>query len=54
MFAPPDRISEDLWDLLPAYITFRALQHKQPVPTETLRALVDEVLLPSLTRLPPP
>ena len=47
-------ISEDLWDLLPSYITFRALQHKQPVPSETLRALVDEVLLPSLTRLPPP
>ena len=47
-------ISEDLWDVLPAYIMFRALQHKRPVPAETLRALVDEVLLPSLTRQPPP
>jgi len=47
-------ISEDLWDVLPAYIMFRALQHKRPVPAETVRALVDEVLLPSLTRQPPP
>lgn len=50
----PEVISEDIWDVLPAYILFRALQHKRPVPAETLRALVDEVLLPSLTRKPPP
>ncbi len=49
----PEVISDDIWDLLPAYITFRVLQHQQPVPLETRRALVDEVLLPSLTRLPP-
>lgn len=47
-------ISDDIWDVLPAYIMFRALQHKRPVPAETLRALIDEVLLPSLTRQPPP
>lgn len=47
-------ISEDLWDLLPAYITFRALQHNRPVSAQTLCAFVDEVLLPSLTRQPPP
>lgn len=50
----PEVISDDLWDLMPAYITFRVLQHNRPVPADTLRALVDEVLIPSLTRLPEP
>ena len=50
----PEVISDDIWDVLPAYIMFRVLQHKRPVPAETLNALVDEVLLPSLTRHPPP
>jgi len=47
-------ISEDLWDVLPAYILFRTLLDERPVPPATLRALIDDVLLPSLTRLPPP
>lgn len=47
-------ISDDLWDVLPAYILFRSLLDERPVPPATLRALIDEVLLPSLTRLPPP
>ena len=47
-------IRDDLWDVLPAYILFRTLLHERPVPPATLRALIDEVLLPSLTRLPPP
>ena len=47
-------ISDDLWDVLPAYILFRTLLDERPVPPATLRALIDEVLLPSLTRLPPP
>ena len=50
----PGVISDDIWDVLPGYIMFRILQHKRAVPAETLRALVDEVLLPSLTRHPPP
>ncbi len=50
----PDVISDDIWDVLPGYIMFRILQHRRPVPAETLRALIDEVLLPSLTRRPPP
>jgi AcrR family transcriptional regulator len=50
----PEVISDDIWDVLPAYIMFRVLQHKRPVPAETLNALVDEVLLPSLTRHAPP
>ena len=47
-------ISDDLWDVLPAYILFRTLLDERPVPPATLRALIDDVLLPSLTRLPPP
>ena len=49
-----EAISDDLWDLLPTYITFRIVQHNRPVSASTLRALVDEVLIPSLTRLPVP
>ena len=48
----PEVISEDLWDVLPAYIMFLVLRHRRPVPAETLQAFVDEVLVPSLTRLP--
>jgi hypothetical protein len=33
---------------------FRVLQHQRPVPAGTLRELIDEVLIPSLTRLPAP
>jgi AcrR family transcriptional regulator len=47
-------ISDDLWDVLPAYILFRTLIDERPVPPATLRALIDDVLLPSLTRLRPP
>jgi AcrR family transcriptional regulator len=50
----PEVISEDIWDVLPGYISFRMLQHGRPVTAGTLRALVDELLLPSLTRHPPP
>ena len=50
----PEVISDDIWDVLPGYISFRMLQHGRPVTTETLRALVDEVMVPSLTRHPPP
>jgi AcrR family transcriptional regulator len=50
----PEAISDDLWDVLPAYILFRTLLDERPVPPATLRALIDDVLLPSLTRLPPP
>ena len=49
-----EAISDDLWDVLPAYILFRTLLDERPVPPATLRALIDDVLLPSLTRLRPP
>jgi AcrR family transcriptional regulator len=50
----PQVISEDIWDVLPGYITFRMLQHGRPVTSETLLALVDDVMVPSLTRHLPP
>lgn len=50
----PDVINEEIWDLLPSYISHRMLQHGRPVTTQTLHALVDEVMLPSLTRHPHP
>jgi AcrR family transcriptional regulator len=50
----PEAISDEIWDVLPAYIMFRIMQHNRPVPSDTLRALIDEVLIPSLTRLPAP
>jgi AcrR family transcriptional regulator len=49
-----EAIGDDLWDVLPAYILFRTLLGERPVPPTTLRALIDDVLLPSLTRLPLP
>ena len=49
-----DVINDEIWDLLPGYISHRMLQHGRPVTAETLRALVDEVMLPSLTRHPNP
>jgi AcrR family transcriptional regulator len=50
----PEVISEDIWDVLPGYISFRMLQHGRPVTADTLRALVDDVMMPSLTRYPRP
>lgn len=43
-------INEEVWDLLPGYLVFRALVSARPPTGETVRLLVDEVLLPSLTR----
>ena len=45
-----DAITEDLWDVLPGYLIYRAvLTGRSPGP-ETVAHLVDDVLLPSLTR----
>jgi AcrR family transcriptional regulator len=49
----PGVISDDIWDVLPAYISFRVLFHGRPVPARTLTALVDELIMPSLTRVRP-
>lgn len=43
-------ISDELWDLLPGYLIFRSIIPSRPPTAETVRTLVDNVLIPSLTR----
>jgi AcrR family transcriptional regulator len=43
-------ISDELWDLLPGYLIFRIVMPSRPPTQETVRVLVDEVIIPSLTR----
>jgi AcrR family transcriptional regulator len=43
-------INDELWDLLPGYLIFRSIIPSR-LPTEhTVRSLVDDVIIPSLTR----
>jgi AcrR family transcriptional regulator len=41
-------INEELYDLLPGYLVFRSLVSDRPPTFETVRTVVDDVLLPSL------
>jgi AcrR family transcriptional regulator len=43
-------ISDELWDLLPGYLIFRSIIPSRPPTRRTVQALVDDVVLPSLTR----
>jgi AcrR family transcriptional regulator len=43
-------ISDELWDVLPGYLIFRSIIQNRPPSKDTVQALVDEVLMPSLTR----
>ena len=43
-------ISDELWDLLPGYLIFRSLGPDRHPTRHTVRALVDDVIIPSLTR----
>jgi len=43
-------ISDELWDLLPGYLIFRSIMPNRPLTDHTVEALVDEVVIPSLTR----
>jgi AcrR family transcriptional regulator len=43
-------ISDELWDLLPGYLIFRSIMPNRPPTDHTVEALVDEVIIPSLTR----
>ena len=45
-----DAIDDDLWDLLPGYLAFRAVIQNRPATKRTVVALVDDVIIPSLTR----
>jgi AcrR family transcriptional regulator len=44
-------ISDELWDLLPGYLVFRTIVAGRPPTHRTVQTLVDDVVLPSLTRL---
>jgi len=46
----PSVISDELWDLLPGYLIFRIVMPARNPTPETVRVLVDEVVIPSLTR----
>ena len=43
-------ISDELWDLLPHYLIFRSIFPGRPPTRRTVQALVDDVIIPSLTR----
>ena len=45
-----EAINPEIWDVLPGYLVFRSLVSERPPTDETVQALVDEVLMPSLTR----
>jgi AcrR family transcriptional regulator len=45
-----EAIGEEIWDVLPKYLVSRFLIPGRPPTDETVRALVDDVLMPSLTR----
>jgi len=43
-------ITDELWDLLPGYLIFRSILPSRPPTSHTVQVLVDEVVMPSLTR----
>lgn len=43
-------INDELWDLLPGYLIFRSVVQDRPANPQTVQTLVDDVILPSLTR----
>jgi AcrR family transcriptional regulator len=43
-------ISDELWDLLPGYLIFRSIMPNRRPTEHTVEALIDEVIIPSLTR----
>jgi len=44
-------VSEDLWDVMPGYLIFRSIFSGREPSRRTVEALVDDVMIPSLTRL---
>jgi AcrR family transcriptional regulator len=46
----PAAISDEVWDLLPSYLIFRSIMASRPPNPGTVEALVDDVIIPSLTR----
>ena len=45
-----DAITDELWDLLPGYLIFRSIMPGPPPTRRTVQLLVDQFLVPGLTR----
>ena len=45
-------ITDELWDLMPGYLIFRSIIPGQPPTHRTVQALVDDFIIPGLTRPP--
>ena len=43
-------ITDDLWDVLPGYLIYRSVLAGRDPSSRTVQDLVDNVLIPSLTR----
>src|SRR5271166_4481482 len=43
-------LTDELWDLLPGYLIFRSIIPSRPPTRETVEALVDDFIIPGLTR----
>ena len=43
-------ITDELWDLVPGYLIFRSILPSRPPTRETVEALVDNFIIPGLTR----
>jgi hypothetical protein len=43
-------VTEDLWDMLPGYLIYRSVLTGRAPSGRTIQELVDNVLLPGLTR----
>lgn len=46
----PDAVNGELWDLLPGYLIFRTVIQDRPPTRRTVRAIVDDMIMPSLKR----
>ena len=42
-------VNGELWDLLPGYVVYRTVIQNRPPTRRTVRALVDDIIMPSLT-----
>jgi AcrR family transcriptional regulator len=43
-------ITDELWDLLPGYLIFRSIIPSRPPTPRTVQVLVDDIIIPGLTR----
>ena len=43
-------IADELWDVLPGYLIFRSIIPGRPPTRRTVQALVDDFIMPGLTR----